>query len=57
MSLLDNPKPVYWYTCFFGHKWSQWTNQTVKMFNGGYNLIETKRCIKCNKTKINHLIY
>lgn len=42
--------------CFFGHKWSRWTQQNVKMMyvkNGTpinyVETIQTRCCLNCNK--------
>ena len=42
--------------CFFGHKWSKWTQQNIRMIhleNGkstNYTqAIQTRCCLRCNK--------
>ena len=48
--------PVVSGSCFWGHKWTKWKQQNVKMqyikdgrTYEGYDTIQTRHCVRCNK--------
>jgi len=48
--------PVVSGSCFWGHKWTKWKQQNIKMqyirdgkTYEGYDTIQTRYCLRCNK--------
>jgi len=49
-------------TCFFGHKWTKWEYQTIKIIKviggvpyDGVRGVQTRTCIRCGKLQVEHL--